>query len=81
VLLLVACSTPPVYLDTLEASDYASVDAVIERLDCNSYITTFHVGQGVSNELEALEVARAEGDLECVPPSNELNFEAHMSGC
>jgi hypothetical protein len=34
---------------------------VIQRLNCNSYTTTFHVGQGVSNELEALEVAGAEG--------------------
>ncbi|HET7846088.1 MAG TPA: hypothetical protein VFL72_01265 [Acidimicrobiia bacterium] len=64
VLLLVACSTPPVYLDDLEASDLASVDAVIERLSCNSYITTFHLGEGVNNESEALEVARAEGDRE-----------------
>jgi hypothetical protein len=60
VLLLVACSTPPVYFDALESSDYESVDAVIERLNCNSYTTQFHVGEGVSNELEALEVARAE---------------------
>ena len=62
--LLAACSTTPVYLTDLEDRAYLDSDSVIEQLDCSSVIVTFHIGQGVATEQEAIEASGEGGDPE-----------------
>jgi len=60
--LLAACSTTPVYLADLEDKIYTDTDSVIDQLECSSVTVTFHIGQGVATEQEAIDVARGMPD-------------------
>jgi hypothetical protein len=55
-MVLAACSAP-VSLNELEAESYDSTEAVLADLSCSEESITFHLGQGVANETDAIETS------------------------